>query len=326
MSEMCVQIDIPEDRCVELFSTADALDSCHRAFLHYGSGTIENPPRSEEVRQSNGMDLFRLDMPAEWPGTYRARKCIEERSDVASGRLAARQAYIELEDVPRGSLVRLDAGHITDMRTGAAGALGLQYMATRAIRRLAILGTGRVARTLALACDTLFELTEIRCTSRNQEKRDAFARQMSSKLRASLHMTETQSECLQGVDALLTAVPTPQPILDVADVEQIDYLVIVGGDGRTRQVESLVLERRSVVVDLLEQAEKSGEFRWARSQQAATEFNLVRADDGRALTIGDAAHGRVRMPRGCVYLTGLAVQDLCAAAVVYERWRARSAT
>ena len=188
------------------------------------------------------------------------------------------------------------------MRTGSAGALGLKYIATHAISRVAILGTGRVARTLALACDALFELYEILCTSRSAEKRDAFARDMEPKLSTRLHMTASQSECLGEVDALLSAVPTPEPILDIRATEAIDYLVIVGGDSRTfRQVENAVLEKRPVLVDLWEQASVSGEFRWAQDMGTAGQIALARGGDGRVLTMGDAAQGNVQLARGCVF-------------------------
>ncbi|MEC8646476.1 MAG: hypothetical protein VXY00_05840 [Candidatus Latescibacterota bacterium] len=318
--------NISETDCVKWLSVADSIDSCNRAFLHYGSGEIYSPPRRERVEERDGLDHFRLDMPAEWPGKYRVRKRIEEKSSVASGRLESRQAYIELEDVTRGLTVRLDAGHITDMRTGSAGALGLKYIATHAINRVAILGTGRVARTLTLACDALFDLDEIRCTSRSAEKRDAFASDMEPRISTRLHMTDSQSECLDEVDALLSAVPTPEPILDVRATEAIDYLVIVGGDSRTRQVENAVLEKRPVLVDLWEQASVSGEFRWAQDMGTAGQIALARGEDGRVLTVGDAAQGDVQIARGCVYLTGIAAQDLCAAAVVYKRWLERDAT
>ena len=93
-----------------------------------------------------------------------------------------------------------------------------------------------------------------------------------------------------------------------------------------RQVESAVLERRPVLVDLWEQAEKSGEFRWARAQQQLERIDLMRGESGDALTIGDAALGRAGRSRACAYLTGLAVQDLCAAAMIYEGWKTQNAT
>ncbi len=304
----------------------DYVACCGRAFQLFGDGVLSNPPRQERVERQRGMDHFSLVMPAEWPGRYSACKRIEEFSDVASGQLARREAYIELRDWVDEEVVRLDAGHITDVRTGAAGALALQYISTRPIRRVAILGTGRVARALALACDSLFDLQEVRCTSRRAENRDAFAREVGPKMRAPLHMVAAQSECLSDVDALLTAVPTPEPIVGERAVEEIDYLVVVGGDSRTRQVEGAVLEQRPVLVDLWGQAEKSGEFRWAHAQRQLERIALVRGESGEVLTIGDAALGRAQRSRACAYLTGLAVQDLCVAAMIYERWKTQSAT
>ena len=131
---------------------------------------------------------------------------------------------------------------------------------------------------------------------------------------------------LDEVDALLSAVPTPEPILDIRATEAIDYLAIVGGDSRTRQVENAVLEKRPVLVDLWEQVSVSGEFRWAQDMGTAGQIALARGEDGRVLTVGDAAQGDVQIARGCVYLTGIAAQDLCAAAVVYKRWLERDAT
>ena len=124
----------------------DFLGACHQAFELYGQGVIVNPPREEVVEERGELDYFGLDMPAQWPGKYRARKIIEEFSDVKQGRLAKREAYIEFEDLQQGKVLRVDAGFITDMRTGAAGALGIKYLAGVGVKREAVLGTGRQRR------------------------------------------------------------------------------------------------------------------------------------------------------------------------------------
>ena len=293
---------IGERDCVRWLSAADSIDSCNRAFLHYGSGEIHNPPRSESVEQRDGLDHFRLDMPAEWIGKYRARKRIEEQSSVASGRLESRQAYIELEDMTHGVTVRLDAGHITDMRTGSAGALGLKckHSVPFAAYRLSARAASR-APCAGLRC--LFDLDEIRCTSRSAEKRDVFAREMEPILSTRLHMAASQTECSMG-NALLSAVPTPEPILDNRVTEAVDYLVVVGGDSRTRQVEESVLEGRPVLVDLWEQASASGEFRWAhaagttRADCACPRARRARAYHGRRGTRQRATRAGLRVFNG----------------------------
>ena len=308
-----------EETFAHRFSTADFLAACHEAFEQYGAGIIDNPPRTESVQKRGALDYFRLDMPAEWPGKFRARKVIEEFSDVATGRLAKRAAYIALEDLQQGRTWRLEAGHITDRRTGAAGALGLHYLAGAAIERVAILGTGRIARSLALSCDALFDLAEIACTSRRAANRAAFAKAVGPDLRAHLRMATSLEACLAGADAVLTAVPTPQPILSAAALAEVPYLAVMAGDSRTRQLAPEVLCERTVVVDVLAQAQQSGEFRFAAEQGRAEQIALARNAAGAVLDIGDAACGRIGAAApSAVYLTGMGAQDLCAAAMVYR--------
>jgi len=309
------------------FSMEDFLEAGDLAFRLYGEGVLVNPPRYEIVESRDGLDLFRLEMPAEWPGRYRACKVIEEYSDVARGQLGQRRAFIRLEDLERGDKVELEADYVTDMRTGAAGVLGIKYLARKPVDRVGILGTGRIARTLALAADRLFALQEIRVTSRREENRRAFARQVGPQLRAELRPIATLAECTSGCDAVLTAVPTPEPILAADDLDENVCLSVMGGDGRTRQVAPEVLEQVGVVVDHLEQARKSGEFAHALAAGRFDRIDLARSAAGEVLDIGDAACGRLgdRVPR-LAYFTGLAVQDLCAAAMVYEKLRTAPST
>ena len=296
------------------------VSAVRRSFELYGSGDIINPPREESVEQRHAASHFRLDMPAIWPGHYRVRKIIEEVSHVGSGHLGKREAWIELEDLSCGTLLRLDAGYITDMRTGAAGALGIEFLAQRHVRRVGILGTGRIARCLALACDHLFDLEQLYCTSRSADRRAAFAADIEPRLQGSrLRMMSSVEACIDGVDAMLTAVPTPTPIVGQTQLAQVDTVVVIAGDSRTRQVQADVLESRPVVVDVLEQAQGSGEFRDAASRHTLERIALARTAEGTVLTMGDAACGRVQRGNGAAYLTGMAAQDLCAAAMVYER-------
>ncbi len=298
-------------------SPADFLAACDQAFRLYGQGVLLNPARRETLDRG----VFRLEMPAQWPGRYQARKVIEEHPG-AEGRLGVRQAYLELEDLTRGTRFRLEADYATDMRTGAAGALGVKYLARGPVDRIAVLGTGRVARCLARCADQLFGLRQIRATSRQPANREAFARDLAPLLRAPLQMTSSLAECLDGADAVLTAVPTSTPILSLTDLGKTTIVSVMGGDRRTRQLTPDILEGLVVLVDHLGQAEESGDFVHARASGRAAHLRLVRGEAGQVLTIGDAAchhlpAGETR-PR-LAYFTGLAAQDLCAAVALCEK-------
>ena len=302
-------------------STAEYLGACRRALQLYGEGALDNPPRAEGVEDG----VFRLEMPCAWPGHFRARKVIEEVSDPGSGRLGQRQAYIDLEDLKRNTRVRLEADHITDMRTGAAGALGLELLADGPLRRIGLVGTGRGARSLALAADSLLGPAELRVTSRTAQSRQAFVEDLGGRLGCKLVAVDSLQACLDGVDALLVAVPTPKPILDWPAVRRVPLLAIIGGDGRTRQLAPEILRRAQVVVDMESQAQKSGEFAHALAAGDYDAINFCRVDSGRVAHIGDAACGQLsfteageKVPR-LAYFTGLAALDLFAAVAVYER-------
>jgi ornithine cyclodeaminase/alanine dehydrogenase-like protein (mu-crystallin family) len=314
--------DLTDSLIADLIDLPQVIDACQQAFEGVGRGEILNPAREQTLAVRDGLDYFGLDMPAEWPGHCRSRKIIEEYSDVAAGRLARREAYLRFDDLATGTSLRLDAGLITDMRTGAAGALGVKYLASRTIERVAILGTGRVCRHLALAADQVFALKQIRCTSRSEANRQTFAAAVEPQLRTSLSMTDSIDACVKEVDAVLMAVPTPEPIIDVNQLRGVDTIAVIAGDSRTRQVSQPVLCGRPVVVDHYEQAQVSGEFLQAREQATEHRIALVRDSAGEVMTMADAACGRIAATGGTIYLTGMAAQDLCTAARVVENWMA----
>ena len=308
-----------------ILEVEDFLAAADRAFRLYGQGVLLNSPRLEVVERQRGMGYFRLEMAAQWPGKYRACKIIEECSDVTRGQLQERTAIISLEDLRLDREIRMEANYITDMRTGAAGALGIKYLSPPPVRRVGIIGAGRVGRALALALDRLFVLEEIRVTSRQVKTREDFAQALNPRLRAGLHLAGSIEACVRGADAVLAAVPTPRPILSAIVLEGTPCLVVMGGDGRTRQLAPEVLERRDVVVDALEQARNSGEFKYALETKRFERISFARNAKGEILNVGDAACGRLDGRTGApslVYFTGLAVQDLCAAVAIYEKLKA----
>jgi ornithine cyclodeaminase/alanine dehydrogenase-like protein (mu-crystallin family) len=296
-------------------SPGDFLAACDQAFRLWGQGLLLNPPRRETLDQG----LFRLEMPAQWPGRYQARKVIEEHPGSA-GRLGDRLAFVELEDLAGGAQFRLAADYATDMRTGAAGALGIKYLAQGPVDCVAVLGTGRVARCLARCADELFGLRELRATSRQPANRQAFERELAPLLRAPLKMAPSLPACLDGADAVLTAVPTSVPILSLPVLGKTALLSVMGGDRRTRQLAPEVLEGLAVLVDHPEQAQKSGEFMHALEAGRLERIALARGAGGQELTIGDAACGRLGAARPrLAYFTGLAVQDLCTAVALCQK-------
>lgn len=303
-----------------VMTVRDFVNSCDEAFRFYGSGQMTNPPRKEEVIREGNLDVFRLVMPGRWKGKFQGQKVLEERSDVKTGRLGERTAVIELEDVRGQTHVVVDAEHITDMRTGAAGALGAKYLAKTPVRTAAILGTGRIARALARCIDIALGPKLMRVTSRTPEKRAAYAAAVAPVIQCDLDVVEDIETCIDGADAIFTCVPTPEPILrDAADHVHISVL---GGDGRTTQLQPALLKRRIVVADHAEQVLLSGEFLALRDLDETPRW--AKNSAGQISTIGHAALGQLEHLRGqgsIAYFSGLAIQDIHAAATAWRKLR-----
>jgi ornithine cyclodeaminase/alanine dehydrogenase-like protein (mu-crystallin family) len=233
--------------------------------------------------------------------------------------LGERSATIELTMEDSGESILLDAESITNWRTGAAAALGAKYLAPTNSPIVAILGTGRIAESTAVAVDRVLTPDVIRVTSRSAEKRDAFRARVAPRVQARLETVLTVEDAVSEADTVITAVPTPKPILSNAMLKSGAHLSVVAGDPRTVQLEEDILRERPLVVDHPDQARASGDF--VRYVDRVSKFRTLNVD-GRQATIGDAATGRLESHRGagCVtYFTGMAIQDLHAAFVVLSK-------
>ncbi|MEK9174578.1 MAG: NAD(P)-binding domain-containing protein [Patescibacteria group bacterium] len=310
----------------ENFSAADFLANCDEAFSLYGQGMVTMPARKQNVDET---ERFTLKMPASIPG-YSGYKFIEELPADESGRLGARTAVIKLEpedgcvslDSTRdtslvSSDVELDAEYITNMRTGAAGALGLKYFAPQA-KIIAILGTGKISKALAL-CAAELGVSKINVYSRRAENRENFKQELVKHSVSNIILHDSIVSAISNTEAILTAVPTPEPILFYKDLPVDVFIAAMGGDSRTAQLDREILERALVVPDNEAQCQKSGEFKKALAEGYYKNINFAKIG-GRTANIGDAALGRLKPASGVkvAYFTGLAVQDINAAKMVFE--------
>jgi len=115
-------------------------------------------------------------------------------------------------------LTIMDATLITACRTGAMTAVGARYLARPDSRVLGHLGARGTAFWNVVLLDELFNLDEIRVTSRRPESREAFAQQLSEVTRARVRVTATAGEVFDGADILVEAsrLAEPEPLLRTA--------------------------------------------------------------------------------------------------------------
>jgi alanine dehydrogenase len=127
-------------------------------------------------------------------------------------------------------LAIMDATMITAARTGAMTAVGARFLARPDSRVLGHVGSRGTAFWNVTLLDELFDLDEIRVTSKRPESREAFARQLREVTGTPVRVTETAAETFDGADILVEAsrLTEPEPLLRTAAVQPGAFVVPYG--------------------------------------------------------------------------------------------------
>lgn len=130
--------------------------------------------------------------------------------------LPSELALLTLYDPTTGiPLAIMDATFITAARTGAMTAVGARYLARKDSRVLGHAGARGTAFSNVTMLDSLFDLAEIRVTSRRPESREAFARLLRSVTETPVLVTDTIEETFDQADIMVeaTRLSKPAPLL-----------------------------------------------------------------------------------------------------------------
>ena len=216
-------------------------------------------------------------------------------------------------------LAIMDATLITACRTGAMTAVGARYLARRDSRVLGHVGARGTAFWNVVLLDELFNLDEIRVTSRRPESRVAFARQLAAVTATRIRVVATAEEAFDGADILVEAsrLTIPEPLLRTAWVKPGAFVVPYG---TVSAVELSLLDvMDKVVVDDWREAQ-SGRFGALRPH----------VDTGRLTAaslyaeLGQIVTGRVpgresRHERILLWHRGLAILDIAVGLAILRR-------
>jgi ornithine cyclodeaminase len=213
----------------------------------------------------------------------------------------------------------LDNGYLTDLRTGAAGAVAARYLARRDAGRIGVMGTGVQARHQLRCLARVRRMGEVHAWSPNADHRKAYAEEMARELAIPVVAEEEARGAVEGMDIVVTTTPTRKPILRAPWVGPGMHITAVGSDSPLKvELEPQVLAKADkVVVDRLDQCLRLGEL------HHAVEAGLLGPSDVHA-ELGEVVLGRKpgRVAEGEITvadLTGVGVQDAAIANVVIAR-------
>jgi alanine dehydrogenase len=229
------------------------------------------------------------------------------------------QGVIYLADAGTGApLAVLDSVAITMSRTGAATAIAARHLAASTAHVVTVCGSGRQARVQLRALARARRLSAIYVWGINAEHVGAFAREMTDELKILVSPVTDIGAATSASDMIVTCTPATKAFLCLDDVRPGAFIAAVGADSPNKQELDARLVASSVVVtDVRQQSATVGEV------HHAIVAGLMRPEDIRA-ELGEVITGR-RVGRSdpseivIFDSTGTALQDVAAAAAIYER-------
>lgn len=183
-------------------------------------------------------------------------------------------------DAETGFLVAvlLDNGYLTQVRTGAAGAVAAKYLAPQKTEEAGVIGAGVQARFQMRALALVRNIRVIRFFSLDgEEVRDAYVRDMERELGVKVIKSSSVEEVVKESSLVVTTTPARKPFLKAEWLHPGLHLTTMGSDAEEKQeVEASVAGAVDLLAcDLRSQSFRLGELRSALAAGVISETTPV---------------------------------------------------
>ena len=211
-------------------------------------------------------------------------------------------------------LAVMDGTTLTRKRTGAAAAVATDHLAVPDASSLGIVGLGVQSYTQLEAIATVRDVETVVVADEREAAIEAFIERFGDAFDVRAGSIAEAASC----DVLSTVTPVESPIVEAADLGEHTHVNAMGADAPGKnELAADVVTSAKLVIDDYEQCTHSGEINVPWSDGVLTDEDLH-------AELGEIVAGKRpgRTPEDGVTVfdsTGLAIQDVAAARVVYER-------
>ena len=306
----------------------DLIDMMASALQRFSTGQVDQPVRP--VIAVKGDEGFFATMPAlvrsasfgeaglhSGAGALGAKLVTVFVDNNARG-LPSHLASIVLLDPETGALLALmDGRYITEARTGAVSAVSSRLLARKTAASLAIIGTGVQAHSHLQALGRIHQFRSVSVWSPNKPQRDAFA--ASQRVTAVDH----PGEAVVGADVIVLVTSSPEPVLENGWVKPGAHVICVGACRPTqREMDPELVARGRLFVDSRKAAlVESGDVVLGIQEGRFGPDHIV-AELGEVV---NGSGGRRNDTEITIFKSlGMAVEDVTAAALAYQRAREKN--
>ena len=306
---------IDEETAMKAVGMADAIAAVEQAFIALEQGRAElfpvvtghggAPDRFFAIKSGviGDRDLAGLKLGTYWPANR------------AAG-LPSHGSTTLLMDTATGfPRALVSATGLTAIRTAAADAVAVKYLARPDATTLGIVGAGHQAWFDLLAIRHVRPITRVMVWNRDPERAAAFAVRASTELGLDAASVSLE-DVVRAADILVTATAAREPLVQARWVRPGTHISAMGADAPGKQeLDTGLVASAVLVTDIVAQSLTIGEF------ATAARDGLIGAED--ITTLGAVMLGRAKPPPADTVTifdsSGTAVQDIAVAGLAVER-------
>ena len=232
------------------------------------------------------------------------------------------QGVIVLCDAEKGTpLAVMDSRDITSLRTAAATAVAAKCLARRDSRTATICGCGIQGRVQLAAVSRVCGLETVFAYDKDRETALQFVKELNdpvSDMKISATAVTDLAAAVQQSDICVTCTPSQRPLLGPADVRGGTFIAAVGADNPHKQeLHPALMAKSKIVCDIVEQCAAIGDLHHALDAGLISRSDVY-AELGEI--VAGKKPGRTSEEEITIFdSTGMALEDVAAAAIVYEK-------
>jgi len=296
-----------------------SLKTVKAAFKAFGQGKVNQPPKSYLTFKDGDLRSMPAYINTSGMNIAGIKTVTVHPLNRKKFGLPTVMATILLTEPKNGfNIAVLDGTHITNMRTGASGAVATKYLSRKNSKVMALIGAGVQAYTQLHHIMLTRKLKEVRVHEPSEAAMTKFCTEMSKVYSEVTFRPEPdRKKACQGADIITTTTPVRKPIIRKSWVDLGTHINGIGADAAGKQeLETALTKSCKIVIDEWQQASHSGEINVPVSR-GKLKKNDIYAELGEI--VAGKKEGRTSDDEITLFdSTGLAIQDISTAFVVYQ--------
>jgi len=302
----------------KLLNIQECMEAVEQAFALYAHGKT-SPPKVLAVHAENGGFHIKAGILELHRSYFVAKINANFPGNPKKNHLPTIQGVIVVCDATDGRILALmDSIEITIIRTGAATGVAAKYLSSPNATVATICGCGNQGRISVKALMMVRKLEKIFAYDIDQGQIEKFAKEFGQEATVIPTLINDLPDALKQSQIVVTCTTSKKPFIQAKNIMPGTFIAAVGADSEEKQeIFSDLLASSKIVVDLVEQTAAFGEVHHAIRQNLLC-IEGIHAELGCIIT--GKKRGRESDNEIIIFdSTGMALQDVAAAAIVYEK-------